>query len=253
MKFKLICAVLALTPLFWLSGCSEDKAPAPAAEAKVEAPSTAPAALPAVGVIKEIVDGDGNSYVLVELDSKQWWVAAPQMALNIGEAVAFKDPVEKLDYKSVELDRTFDKIYFVSSMVPRGAMTMENVHGDTPPQQPMAHPATVIEDTEIGNIEKVEGGVTVEETFTKTAELAGKEVSIRAKVVKFSGGIMGTNWLHVRDGSGAQGTNDLTITSNDIAAVGDIVVVKGILSKDIDIGSGYQFPVIIQDAKLTKE
>jgi hypothetical protein len=73
-------------------------------------------------------------------------------------------------------------------------------------------------------------------------------------VVKFSAGIMGRDWVHLRDGSGAQdkGTNDITVTTGDQAAVGDVVVAKGVVRTDKDFGAGYAYPVIVEDAKLSK-
>jgi len=35
--------------------------------------------------------------------------------------------------------------------------------------------------------------------------LAGQKVTVRGKVVKANVAIMNKNWLHVRDGSGAEG------------------------------------------------
>ena len=79
-------------------------------------------------------------------------------------------------------------------------------------------------------------------------------MTIRGKVVKYNGGIMGKNWLHLRDGSGKAeaNDNDLTVTSQDTAAVGDVVVVKGVVRVDKDFGAGYAYPVIVEDAKIGK-
>ncbi|TAL15496.1 hypothetical protein EPN96_12705 [bacterium] len=92
---------------------------------------------------------------------------------------------------------------------------------------------------------------TVSDVFTKTAALKGKNIAITGKVVKFSGGIMRTNWFHIKDGTGSAGTDDLVVTSNDVAKVGDQVVVKGELSTDVDFGAGYKYAVIIKDGKVT--
>jgi hypothetical protein len=71
--------------------------------------------------------------------------------------------------------------------------------------------------------------------------------------VKYNEQIMGRNWLHIRDGSGTAGKdNDLTVTTADKAAVGDVVVVKGKVQVDKDFGAGYSYPVIVEDAKLAK-
>ena len=77
---------------------------------------------------------------------------------------------------------------------------------------------------------------------------------VRGKVVKFLPGIMGRNWMHLRDGSGSgkNGDNDLTVTTSDTAAVGDIVTIKGVVHLDKDFGAGYTYAVIIEDASLVK-
>ena len=65
---------------------------------------------------------------------------------------------------------------------------------------------------------------------------------------------MGTNWVHVRDGSGAEGTNDLTVTTKgEVPKVGDTVVVSGPASLNKDFGMGYTYPVMLEDATVTVE
>jgi hypothetical protein len=95
---------------------------------------------------------------------------------------------------------------------------------------------------------------TVAEVYAQKAALKEKPVTVQAKVVKYNAGIMGKNWLHLRDGSGKAeaGDNDLTVTSQDVAKVGDVVVVKGVVRTDKDFGAGYAYPVIIEDAKISK-
>jgi hypothetical protein len=65
---------------------------------------------------------------------------------------------------------------------------------------------------------------------------------------------MGKNWLHLRDGSGAAGagTNDILVTSKDVAAVGDVVLVKGVIRTDVKLGAGYDYDVLIENATLQK-
>jgi hypothetical protein len=73
-------------------------------------------------------------------------------------------------------------------------------------------------------------------------------------VVKFSPSIMGKNWVHLRDGTGAKadGTNDLLVTTNELAKVGDVVLAKGVVRVDVDFGMGYAYKVLVEDATLTK-
>ena len=103
-------------------------------------------------------------------------------------------------------------------------------------------------------VEKAKGAnaYTVSETYEKVAKLDKKTVVVRGKVVKVSKGIMGKNWVHLRDGSGdpGKGTNNLVVTTQDVPKVGDVVTAKGTLYKDKDFGSGYKYQVIVEEATV---
>ena len=94
---------------------------------------------------------------------------------------------------------------------------------------------------------------TVVAVHQEMAALSGSQVQVSGKVVKVNNGIMGRNFVHVRDGSGEQGTNNLIATSKDTAAVGDEVVVTGRVQLDRDFGSGYVYPLLIEDATIAKK
>jgi hypothetical protein len=67
-------------------------------------------------------------------------------------------------------------------------------------------------------------------------------------------GIMGRNWLHLSDGTvGPDGEKDVTVTTEETPAVGSTVVVRGIVATDQDFGGGYQYSVMIENAKVTVE
>ena len=95
---------------------------------------------------------------------------------------------------------------------------------------------------------------TVAEILTSKSALKDKPVTVHGTVVKFTGGVMGKNWIHLRDGSGsgADGSNDLVVTTLDESKIGDVVLVKGTVRTDVNLGSGYSYGVLIEDAKLQK-
>ena len=74
-------------------------------------------------------------------------------------------------------------------------------------------------------------------------------------VVKFNSNILGTNFIHIQDGSGdvADGSNDLIVTSQSETAVGETIVVAGTIILNKDFGAGYSFPVLMDDASITTE
>lgn len=107
------------------------------------------------------------------------------------------------------------------------------------------------------NVSKAPGqnAYTVAEIIGQSASLKDKQVVVRGKVVKFSPGIMDKNWIHLRDGSGntASKNNDLVVTTKDEAKVGAVVTIKGIVRTNKDFGHGYNYDVLIEDAKVTNQ
>jgi hypothetical protein len=77
-------------------------------------------------------------------------------------------------------------------------------------------------------------------------------VTVNGTVVKFNGGILGRNWIHLQDGSGkaADGTNDITVTSDTAVKVGDVITATGKVVVDKDFGSGYAYKVLLEDGKI---
>ena len=83
------------------------------------------------------------------------------------------------------------------------------------------------------------------------ATLSGKEVRVQGKVVKVNEGIMKRNFLHVQDGTGDPSSNDLTVTTQQSAKVGDQVLIVGKVALDKDFGSGYNYPLLLEATSVT--
>lgn len=98
-----------------------------------------------------------------------------------------------------------------------------------------------------------DGTYNVTDVYARKTELAGKPVTVKGNVVKVSEAIMGKNWVHIQDGTGAEGSNDIVFTStNQSPAVGDQVVATGIVAIDKDFGYGYVYSVIVEEATFSK-
>ena len=94
------------------------------------------------------------------------------------------------------------------------------------------------------------GMKTVESLNQNKATLAGQTVSAQGKVVKVNNGIMGRNFVHVQDGTGDASNNNLIVTSKQTAAVGDQVSVSGVVAVNRDFGSGYSYPLLLEEATI---
>lgn len=93
----------------------------------------------------------------------------------------------------------------------------------------------------------------VEAIHKEAKSLAGKQVQVAGKVVKVNNGIMKRNFLHIQDGSGGEGTNNLIVTSAQTANVGDQVEITGTVALDTDFGFGYKYPLLVEKASITKK
>jgi hypothetical protein len=125
---------------------------------------------------------------------------------------------------------------------------------EMPAPPPHPTPSAPSDTVDLSGIAKADGGKTIAEVFAEREQLAGETIVFRGKIVKTNAGIMGRNWLHIRDGSGVEGTNDVTVTTTEVLPnVGDTVLVSGVLQLNKDFGMGYQYDLIIEDAEVTVE
>jgi hypothetical protein len=160
------------------------------------------------------------------------------------------------NFHSASLDRDFDLIYFASFIVPEGEgqpVQAAAGAGDLPPGHPPLDSFRMPSDeTAPAAMGAPSGGVTIADVWQRKAELAGSQVTVQGRVVKYNAAILGRNWLHLQDGSGEleQGTNDITVTTTDEVAVGDVVTVTGTVAVDRDFGAGYTYTVMLEDASI---
>jgi len=193
------------------------------------------------GTVLDTFDAAGYTYLQLQTASGDQWAAVRQTPVKKGQVVTMDVQMTAEKFESKTLNRTFDRILFGSL---EGAASA-----------PAAMPVAAADDTPV-KVAKAEGSgaKSVAEVWESRQALKDGHVVVRGKVVKFLGGIMGRNWLHLRDGSGSsdKGDNDLTVTTHDMAAVGDVVTVNGVVHVDKDFGAGYRYPVIIEEANVTK-
>lgn len=104
-----------------------------------------------------------------------------------------------------------------------------------------------------GEIKPLEGGKTIAEIYTDSAQLSGQVVSLRAKVTKVNRNMMGKNWITLHDGTKTEKGTKLVATTQELVAVGDVVIAKGTISTDVDLGRGYFYAVMMEEASFSSE
>lgn len=244
-----------------LSGCGKKEAPEKPAEPAATAPGTtaqAPAGMPPMiqGTVVETMDSGGYTYMKLKTDRAEAWTAVNQATVKVGDKVSVIGPSLMANFESSTLNREFDEIYFGTLGTEAGLPAPPDAATIASMASRHAAVATGPDDAAKVSVPKATGADarTVAEVHAQRAALKDRPVTVRGQVVKFLPGIMGRNWIHLRDGSGSRDakTDDLTVTTADTVAKGDVVVVKGTVRVDKNFGSGYAYPVIVEDAKVGK-
>ena len=217
---------------------------------------------PLKGEVLETRNVEGYTYLRLKTASGEMWAAVPTVNVAKGAMVTIDRPMMMQNFESKTLGKRFDRIAFGElsggkDLGPVGGPTLAPGAGMKP--GPMAGGPPAVAPVPAGKpiqVAKASGpdGKTVAEVVTGKAKLKDKTVVVRGEVVKVNSGIMGKNWLHLRDGTGqaADGSNDLVVTTTDTAALGDVVSARGTVRTDVTVGPGYAYAVMVESAKITK-
>jgi hypothetical protein len=232
---------------------TDKPSPVPPPEVKAEKAAAPLNLSPRSGKVVETMNTGGYTYVSLEKDGKKTWIAIPMTEVKVGQEVTYQPGAEMRNFTSKTLNRTFESIIFSPGLVSQPGSAAANQpsssqHGDKKAETPKSN--------EKISVEKATGpdAYTVSEIYANIATLNEKTAVVKGKVVKVSQGIMGKNWIHLKDGTGdaANQTNKLITTSQDLPAVGDIVTMKGTIYKDKDFGAGYKYAVIMENASMQR-
>ncbi len=195
--------------------------------------------------VKEVVHATSYSYLNVEEGNETFWVAVNRAEFEVGEVLYFDNGLEMNDFESKDLQRTFKSVYFVESISDQptlpGAASEQPSMAQKQPQKP------VLEKLDL-SIEPAEDGITIEILYSNRDSYKDQLVNIKGQVTKFNPSIMNRNWVHIQDGTDADGNFDLTITTDQVVNVGDVVTFKGKVSLNKDFGAGYTYEVIMEEA-----
>lgn len=207
---------------------------------------------PHTGKVLQTMVSGGYTYVeLRKKDGKKVWLAVPATEIAVGSQQTFNPGMVMHGFESKTLKRTFDEIIFTEAAASAKGKDKKEISGKSPGSR-----GTVSPDVKV-KVKKATGknAYTISELYKNKAKLNKKKVVVRGKVVKVSTGIMGKNWIHLRDGSGGHATGDfnLVVTSKSIPAEGEVVLVNGTFYKDKDFGGGYKYEIIVEDAEFTIE
>ncbi|MHC5143233.1 MAG: hypothetical protein ACYSOY_06545 [Planctomycetota bacterium] len=254
---KILLPVMSILMVLFLFSCKEEEVSEvqdmqPLQQRKVEAEAAQPPqqTMPASGVhtveVQEVIQGNSYTYLNVKDEDSTSWIAISKSEMEVGETISYKNPLAMKNFTSKELERTFETIYFVGRIDKESSSSVSEQNPQSPHQKP------AVETKEI-SIEPIEGGISIAELYSNRTAYANTVVRIKGQVTKVNLGIMGKNWIHLQDGTGDTGSNDLLVTTQETVTLGDIVIFEGTIALNKDFGSGYSYEVLMEDAKRQSE
>jgi hypothetical protein len=250
-------ALSLLLALATALGCQSKKSDVIVAAPTAGTPPTAAAPSAAQGIsgkVLERIDAAPYCYLRIQTAKGEVWAAVPQAKIEKGTEVTVVNPMLMNNFESKTLNRVFPEVFFGTLGGAPGAAPAGSPSAAAAPA-PIGAPAP--DPVLVDKVDKATGADahTVAEIWAQKSGLKDKSITIRGRVVKYNPGVMGKNWLHLQDGSGdpSKRTHDITVTSQDTAAKGDVVTVKGVLRLDKDFGSGYTYALLVEDAKVAKK
>lgn len=194
-------------------------------------------------IVEEKLDANNYSYLKVTENGNSYWIAVPKMDVKAGEKINFSKFMEMKNFKSETLGRTFESVLFVDDA--GKGVTGQNV------ASPHSNISTG-KDITI-KVEPLKDGYSVEQIYNKKSSIVNRVVKVKGVVVKVNKDIMGTNWIHIQDGTGKDGTHDLLVTSETVPEIGQTIIAEGKVISDKDFGAGYFYSVLLENSKIVIE
>lgn len=195
------------------------------------------------GEVLESKDVESYTYLRLRTAQGDVWAAVQRAPVKNGSKVTVFRPAEMHDFYSEGLHRKFDVIYFgvVGVEAKEGAASPHAATGAA--NQPVTEPVAKAAGADAKTVAEIVGG---------REKLRDQKVTVRARVDRVSANVMGKNWVHLRDGSGtpADGNYDVVATSTELPKVGSIVVARGTVRTDVEVGAGHAFRVLVEDASF---
>lgn len=197
-------------------------------------------------VVEEVLNTEKYAYLRVTEGSNNFWIAIAKRDITVGDTYRYTGGLLKKNFFSKEFNRVFETVYLVSNIRKKQDPNQhEELLGS---MKSGPHSGQALPDLEVGKIEPSAGAISLDNLFSNKKNFAGKTIKVTGKCVKINPMIMNRNWLHIQDGSG--NGLDLTVTTNKIVRLGEIVSLEGIITLDKDFGAGYRYDIIMEEAVL---
>ncbi|MBT8323379.1 MAG: hypothetical protein KJO94_07870 [Eudoraea sp.] len=200
--------------------------------------------------VQEVHPSSKYLYLRVQEGDRSYWMATGPMNVEVGDVYYYNEALVKTNFESKEIQKVFDTLYLVTQLIPES-------QGDAlKPKDKIAPPPKQ------GETEEKTGGfhsnqdsriakqISIGNLLEDPGALEGKLVQVTGTCTKINSGILGRNWIHLKDDSVKD--RDIVITSQEKVAPGDIVTFRAEVAIDKDFGAGYTYEVLLEKGVRVK-
>ncbi|MEM9176311.1 MAG: hypothetical protein AAGC67_13875 [Myxococcota bacterium] len=182
-------------------------------------------------VVERVVDRGANQLLEVRQGQYVTWVRVPQVGARVGDYVLLGQGTAERNVEVAEIGERVPEL-----------VTIEHAR---------AVDLATAQAASVGRIP--EDAVGVAEAFAGLDALADREVVVHGIVTRVAGAI-GWYWVHLRDASGdpALADLDLTVQTKDNPLEGQRVLYRGTLRKEVDLGFGYFYDALLEEAEYAQ-
>ena len=189
-------------------------------------------------IAKNFENAGKYTYVEVSENNEDYWIAIPKGNIEIGQTYFYKGGMKMVNFKSKELNKTFDEVWF-----------LQDLYKDNPPKNGVDNSQNKTKDV-FKIIQQPEDGISIEKLLSDPESFENKTIVIKGQVIKINKNILDRNWVHIKDGTTFKDKTQITITTKDSVSIGDVSTFKGVVSLEKDFGYGYIYPVLIENGQL---
>ena len=193
-------------------------------------------------IAQEVLPTTKYVYVRMKEGAEEFWIATTKQEVIVGKSYFYRGGLMKTNFQSKEYNRTFDKLYLISQLVPSD-------HGSSGAGMPGAAPMAASEQSAAVHVSS-EGSVKIADLVANPKKYEGRSIQISGTCTKVNPMIMGRNWIHLKDGS--KDDYDLVITTDAVVPEGHAVTMVGTVVLKKDFGAGYNYDILLEGGMVVK-
>jgi hypothetical protein len=179
-------------------------------------------------VVEQAVDRGQQQLLRVRQGDLRAWVQVPDVSAKVGDYVLLGQGEMRTGVSVPEAGPQPIDVVDIAHVRVVDEETARRAVGRTPPP----------------------GALTMAQAYAELDQRNGTPVVVFGRAVKVTSAV-GSVWIHLQDGTGdpAAGTHDLTVQAQEAVVKGQWVAFRGTLRKDVDLGFGYHYAALVEEAQ----